>query len=262
MKFDLPKHIHALVEQHGTPLMVLDRSPRAGVQQLPQTAARVRLYYAVKANPHPDIIKTFRDLGGCFDVASEGEMRNVLAQEVSPDRLILANTVKRPKREYAKNVGVNLVTFDSEPELYKIAKYAPGCRVLPRLKVSNLGSMVELSLKFGADQDQIVPMLRKAAARSATRTGQLPRRSQCTDFDTYHRAFEVAASIVEEARKQGLAIKVLDIGGGFPIRHFRNDTSPSRPSLARWRKEWIVCFRMRSTSLPSPAADWSGPLEC
>src|SRR5262249_3901801 len=113
---------------------------------------RLRLYYAIKANPHPDIIRTFRDLGACFDVASEGEMRHVLAQDVEPERLIFANTVKRPEAlAFARSVGADFVTFDSEAELYKIARHAPGCRVLCRAKVGNSGSQVDLSLKFGAD---------------------------------------------------------------------------------------------------------------
>jgi len=91
---------------------------------------RVRVFYAIKANPHPDIIRELASLGSSFDCASEGEMRHVLAQGVSPDRIIFANTVKRPEAlQFARQAKVNLVTFDNEPELYKIAKYAPaaGC---------------------------------------------------------------------------------------------------------------------------------------
>src|SRR5262245_23605003 len=92
MKRDLPQRIHALVAMHGTPLLVLDRARlvqeyRAFRRLLP----RVRLYYAVKANPHPDVIRTFAEMGGCFDVASEGEMRHVLACGVPADRMIFAN---------------------------------------------------------------------------------------------------------------------------------------------------------------------------
>src|SRR5262249_46307741 len=122
-----------------------------------------------------------------FDVASEGEMRHVLAQGVAADRLIFANTVKRPEAlEFARGVGVNFVTFDSEAELYKIAKHSPGCRVLARLKVANAGSQVELSLKFGADADQILPLLRKARALGLRPEGvSFHVGSQCGDYANY-----------------------------------------------------------------------------
>lgn len=164
MKLDLPKRINALVRKHGSPILVIDKSRLISeYNHFRKLLPRVQLYYAIKANPHMDVIKTFAELGGSFDCASEGEVRHVLAQGVGPERIIFANTVKRPEAlAFAKKNKVDLCTFDNEPELYKIAKHAPGCRVLCRLKVSNLGSIVELSLKFGADQDQIVPMLLKA----------------------------------------------------------------------------------------------------
>ena len=164
MKLPLPKRIRDLVNMHGTPLMVIDQSRLVEeYKTFRRLMPRVRLFYAMKANPHPDVIKTFAELGGCFDCASEGEMRLAIASGASPERIIFANTVKRPEAlQYARKNKINLMTFDNEPELYKIAEHAPGCRVLARLKVSNLGSIVELSLKFGADEDQIIPMLLKA----------------------------------------------------------------------------------------------------
>jgi ornithine decarboxylase len=187
---------------------------------------RVKLFYAIKANPHPDVVKTFAGLGGCFDVASEGEIRHVLSLGVKPNRIIFANTIKRPEAlEYASKAGVDFVTFDNEPELYKIAKHAPGCRVLARLKVGNLGSIVELSLKFGADEEQVVPMLFKARLLGLRPEGiSFHVGSQCTNLGNYSRAFEQASRIVTEARERGVNIKVVDIGGGFPIRHFKTDT--------------------------------------
>jgi ornithine decarboxylase len=186
---------------------------------------RVRLYYAVKANPHPDIIRTFDGLGACFDVASEGEMRNVLAQGVDPNRIIFANTVKRPESlEYACKLGVDFVTFDSEPELYKIAKHSPGCRVLCRLKVGNVGSQVALSLKFGADAEQVVPLLLKARSLGLRAEGiSFHVGSQCTNYDNYLGAFETCAALVAQAASLGLTLTTIDIGGGFPIRQLSSD---------------------------------------
>src|ERR1035437_4605182 len=111
MKLPLLKRIKALIKLHGTPLMVIDKQQLiAEYQRFRRLLPRVQLFYAIKANPHPDIIKTLRDLGGSFDVASEGEMRHVLAQGVRPDRIILANTIKRPEAlEFARKAKVDFV---------------------------------------------------------------------------------------------------------------------------------------------------------
>lgn len=262
MKMPLPKRINALIKLHGTPLMVIDkRTLVQEYQRFRRLLPRVRLFYAIKANPHPDVIRTFADLGGCFDVASEGEIRHCLALGVKPERIIFANTIKRPEAlEYASKAGVDFVTFDNEPELYKIAKHAPGCRVLARLKVGNLGSIVELSLKFGADEEQVVPMLFKARMLGLRPEGiSFHVGSQCTNFESYQRAFEQASRIVREACSRGLDVKVVDIGGGFPIRHFKSDTCSVETFAHQMRDELDRLFDKEIDIIAEPGRALVGP---
>jgi len=262
MKRDLPQRIHALVAMHGTPLLVLDRARlvqeyRAFRRLLP----RVRLYYAVKANPHPDVIRTFAELGACFDVASEGEMRHVLACDVPADRMIFANTVKRPEAlSFARGVGADFVTFDSEPELYKIAKHAPGCRVLCRARVGNAGSQVNLSLKFGADSEQVVPLLLKAKALGLRPEGiSFHVGSQCADYDNYRRAFETTSALVGEAGRRGLALSTIDVGGGFPIRHVADEHATIQSYGAQMRRDLDRLFGPEIDLIAEPGRALVGP---
>jgi ornithine decarboxylase len=116
------------------------------------------------------------------------------------------------------------MTFDSEYELIKIARNAPGARVMVRIKVPNVGSLVELSLKFGAEPGDAVPLLLKAKRMGLNPVGvSFHVGSQCTHGDNYLESFELTAIIVREARNKQLPIEVVDIGGGFPIRHFDDD---------------------------------------
>ena len=262
MKLPLPKRLRALVKRHGTPLMVLDRSKLIEeYQTFRRLIPRLRLFYAMKANPHPDIIKTFVELGGCFDCASEGEMRLALAQGATADRIIFANTIKRPEAlDFARKQKINLVTFDNEPELYKIAEHAPGTRVLARLKVSNLGSLVELSLKFGADEDQIVPMLLKAKSLGLKPEGvSFHVGSQCTNIENYLRAFEQMSRIIAEAEKRGLKIRMIDIGGGFPIRHFKDDKICIETFASQLRREMDRLFDKSIDLIAEPGRALVGP---
>lgn len=218
--------IRAMLRKHRTPFMlirqsVLERQYRRFRKCLPDVAP----YYAVKANPHPSVIKTFVKLGACFDVASAAEMALVLRLGASPSKIIFANTVKSEEDIiYARKRGVKLMTFDNEPELYKLAKHYPGVSVLVRIKVANRGSMIELSLKFGADAEQAFFLLRKARALGLVPVGvSFHVGSQATNVENYLQALEISAGIFKEAKEKGLSLRIMDIGGGFPIQHFDNE---------------------------------------
>ena len=262
MKLPLAKRIKTLIKMHGTPLMVISKAQlTAQYERFARLLPRVKLFYAIKANPHPDIIRVLAGLGCSFDCASENEIRHVLAQGAGPDRIIFANTVKRPEAlQFVRKARVNLMTFDNEPELYKIAKHAPGSRVLARLKVGNIGSIVELSLKFGADQDQIVPMLVKCRWLGLKPEGvSFHVGSQCTNIDNYIRAFEVVSDIIEEAAKHDLKIKTINIGGGFPIKHFRDDRTGMETIAPRLQREMDRLFPKDIEIIAEPGRALVGP---
>ena len=116
---------------------------------------------------------------------------------------------------------MKLVTFDSEPELYKLSEHFPRAHVLLRIKVDNQGSEINLSLKFGADPESAVPLLRKAKQLGLVPMGvAFHVGSQSKNSENYIQALEISADIFDRAAGQGIELKMLDIGGGFPIPHF------------------------------------------
>jgi len=223
---ELESSLPRLAKKHRTPLFVISRTLLLEqVARFRRLLPRVEPYYAVKANSDPAVIKVLIAAGLGFDVASVAEIETVLGLGANPDRLIYANTMKRSEAiEFACRHKVDLMTFDSEYELVKVARHAPGARVLVRIKVPNVGSIVELSLKFGADPSDAVPLLLKAQ-----RLGLRPAGicfhvgSQCTHGSNYLEAFELTKIIVSDARLKNLPIEIVDIGGGFPIQHFDSD---------------------------------------
>src|SRR5215212_4229612 len=83
------------------------------------------VYYAVKANPAPEIVAMLARRGSNFDVASRAEIA-----------LCLGNTIKKEKDiAFAYQAGVRLFAFDSAAELDKLARQAPGARVFCRILV-------------------------------------------------------------------------------------------------------------------------------
>jgi ornithine decarboxylase len=218
--------IRAMLKKHGTPLMLIKRCMlEKQYKRFKKCLPEVIPYYAIKANPHPGVIKTFVELGASFDVASAAEMKQVLRLGASPGKIIFANTIKSEEDIItARRRRVRLMTFDNEPELYKLAKNYPGAHVLVRIKVANEGSVVELSLKFGADPEHAFFLLRKAKSLGLKPMGvSFHVGSQSTNVENYLQALELAAGIFREAKANGFPLKILDIGGGFPIQHFDDE---------------------------------------
>jgi len=218
--------IRSLLKRHKTPFLIIRRSAlKRQHERFRKRLPEVTPYYAIKANPLPGVIKTFIKLGTSFDVASANEMKRVLSFGSPPSRIIFANTIKTPEDiTCARRRRVRLLTFDNEPELYKLAKHYPGAHVLVRIKVANTGSVVELSLKFGAEPDQAFFLLRKAKSLGLVPMGvSFHVGSQSKNVENYLQALELSANIFNEAKEAGLPLKIMDIGGGFPIEHFDNE---------------------------------------
>lgn len=263
MKEGLEKNIRRLVKKEGSPLMLISREAlRKQYQTFKRHLSNVTPYYAIKANPHPEIIKTFIQQGSGFDVASAAEMNLVLSLGANPEKIIFANTIKSIEDiKIAHKAKVRLMTFDNESELYKIAKYAPGAKVIVRIKVDNAGSTVELSLKFGADPEHALFLLKKAKSLGLKPTGvSFHVGSQCVNVKNFNSALDVSTAIFEEAKKIGIPLDILDIGGGFPIRHFDEDNHITFKDIAKHiRKKMKRQFNKKVQFIAEPGRFFAGP---
>jgi len=254
--------INKLARKHGTPLFVISRSKL--LEQLKRFRTllpRVQPFYAMKANPHPFILKTFADAGAGFDVASIQEMQAIRALGVAPERMIYANTVKRPEAlTYAASQKVRMMTFDSEYELNKIAQYAPKAKVLVRIKVPNVGSMVELSLKFGAEPMDAIPFLIKAIRLGLKPVGlSFHVGSQNTRVANYLDSLEIASIIFKDAHLKQIPLEILDIGGGFPIRNSDHEKDLFAKTASHINKELNRLFPRDVTIIAEPGRVLCGP---
>jgi len=259
---NLERNITNLVRRHGTPLFLISKKLLIEqVEKFKRLLPRVTPYYAVKANSNADLIKTFVRLSTGFDVASRYEMELALKHGAAPNNIIYANPIKRPDTmQFALLNGVDLTVFDSEYELYKIAENAPGARVLVRIKVPNIGSVVELSLKFGAEPTDAIPLLIKAHKLGLKPTGiAFHAGSQCTHIENYIEAFEMAAIILRDAQLKQIPLSIIDIGGGMPIQHFDDDDdcfSKFGPTLS---KELDRLFDPSVRLIAEPGRAFAGP---
>jgi len=235
----MTKQLQTIARKHGTPVVVIDhdiiRKNYAGFKKhLP----KVQCYFAVKANPAPEIVRTLYKTGASFDVASLPEFMLVYdnikrlppkqQQDFIWDKIIYANPIKPKETLLVLDQYKPLVTYDNLNELKKIRQFAPHAGVVLRLRVDNTGSQCELSSKFGCATGEAVDLIKAAFAMGLVVEGlSFHVGSQCTNFQNFVQALNAAAAVMRESKSRGHEIKILDIGGGFPapynkhVRPFR-----------------------------------------
>jgi len=221
--------LEQLAREHATPLFVIDHDQlRKNLAEFNQWLPRVQPYFAVKANPDPQIIRTLYQAGASFDVASFPEfslvhenIKDLSAEERQAfiwDKIIYSHPIKSNDTLAALDQYKPLVTYDNYAEIQKVKKYSPHVGMLLRVRVPNTGAMVELSSKFGAEPGEAVDLIEAAEKEGIAVEGlSFHVGSQTTNFQNFVQALNLAADIFKEAKLRGFhTMNQLDIGGGFP----------------------------------------------
>jgi len=208
-----------------TPFLLIDSEKvREKVALIGRHIKNAKLFYAVKANPDIKVIKFLNKLKTGFEIASEGELELLSSIGVEASRIISSNPVKSLKfLKLAASYGVDRFSFDSPDEVDKLMKYIPGCSVYIRLSVPNEGSEWPLSKKFGVELDNALELLLYAGKRGLKPAGiTFHVGSQCTNVYSWNIALDKAKALWDMAGKKGLKLKLLNIGGGYPINYTKN----------------------------------------
>ncbi len=231
--------------QQVTPYLLLDLAhARESFQALTAAMPGMTVHYAVKANPHPKLLTCLHRAGCRFEAASWAEVRAVIRAGANPSAVLFTHPVK-PADDIARarKAGVWRFAADSDTELHKIARYAPGSAVLLRLD-TDAGGAVGDQGKFGVPPGRVVEL-----ARLATSLGLDPYGlafhvgSQMMDPKAWDSPIRQCAQIMTILASDGIKLAMLDVGGGFPVRY---DTDP--PPLA----EYAAAINDAAAHLPYP----------
>ena len=207
------------------PCMVLDLDVvRDNYSCFAKALPDTRVFYAVKANPAPEVLVLLAQLGSCFDTASVVEVEQVLAAGASADRISFGNTIKK-ERDIARAfaLGVNLFAVDCEAEVEKIARAAPGSKVFCRILCDGSGAEWPLSRKFGC-----VPEMAGRVLEHAHRLGLVAYGlsfhvgSQQRNPRMWDRALESSSAIFKDLAERGINLQMVNLGGGFPTKYLKN----------------------------------------
>lgn len=183
-----------------------------------------RVFYAVKANPAPEILKLLASLGSNFDTASVPEIEMALDAGATPDRISFGNTIKK-ERDIARahELGIKLFAVDCVEEVEKIARAAPRARVFCRVLTDGEGAEWPLSRKFGCAPKMAVDVLAHAARLGLDAYGvSFHVGSQMTDLKAWDKALGDARWVFERMSEKGITLKMVNMGGGFPTRYLKD----------------------------------------
>ncbi|XP_065891459.1 ornithine decarboxylase-like [Dysidea avara] len=175
-------------------------------------------FYAVKCNYDPVILQTLAALGAGFDCASKQEITTILNLGVDPSRIIYANPCKQKSHiRFAAEVGVDVMTFDNEVELYKIKNCFPTAKLVIRIMANDPTATVKLGTKFGVESGHAPHLLSVAKSFGLDVVGvSFHVGSGAQSSSAYANALALAKEVFVNAEKLGFTMKLLDIGGGFP----------------------------------------------
>ncbi len=204
------------------PLLVVDLDVVAGnYRSLRRFLPIADVFYAVKANPAPEILKLLTGLGSSFDTASRGEIEMVMAAGASAERISFGNTIKKQRDiAWAYERGVRLFAFDSEAELKKLAESAPGSRVFCRILMTCEGAEWPLSRKFGCEIDMAKDLLVMARDLGLEPYGvSFHVGSQQTQLEQWDVAVGKTAMLFTALNEAGVDLKMVNIGGGLPAKY-------------------------------------------
>jgi ornithine decarboxylase len=228
-----------------TPCLIVDlKKIKEAYNNFHKNFKDVEVHYAMKCNPNPEIMKMVLDCGGQFEISSADEMRRAVIVGADPKNIIFSNPVKTTADICCTyKAGVSCFSFDSYCEVDKLAQNAPGSKVYVRLSTPVQKSTVASEGKFGVSID-----FAKDLMIYAKKCGLIPYGiafhvgSQMLDCDAWSYAIQYSSKLINILEDEGIAIKFLDIGGGFPVCYGdvkRDNIDKIGKSISRALKKYI-----------------------
>ena len=215
------QYYRSLVDQYGSPLLVISRSRLVGqYRDLQQRLPGVEFFYAMKALPHLEVVRILAELGCSFDVASQGEIELLQSLQIGGRRTIHTHPIKKPADiKAALRGGSTTMVVDNVDELKKLRDYKQRIGVLLRVSFRSASAAVDLSRKFGCAPGEVEDLVQQAQQMGIHIRGlSFHVGSQSLKPDTHIEAIEQCAQLIDDLNdKIDNPMNLLDIGGGFPV---------------------------------------------
>jgi diaminopimelate decarboxylase len=240
--------VSSLAERHGTPLFlydcgVIDQKLRALQHAL---TSNIEIYYSVKANPNPAILRRFVSHGCGLEIASAGELLQALAAGCRPQRILFAGPGKTDRElEMAIGEAIGEIHVESPGEAIRLSELCErrgrrtgvSVRINPSAEVQ--GGAMRMggkSAPFGVDEEKMESLMDFITGKACFEFCGIHVFSGTQILDhtvllqQFRRAVEIARRV---ALTIGRPLKTVDFGGGFGIPYFNGETELDLAGLSR-----------------------------
>lgn len=232
------KNLSPLVANYVRPIYVYDLAfIKSRFKQMAEALAGVRLYFAVKANPNPQVLQCLKSVGAGADVVSLGEIKRALESGFSPEDIVYSG-VGKTKHEIteALQLGVLQINVESLPELQRIGDIAEkmgkkaqvALRLNPDVSIQT-HPYIATGLrdnKFGMELS-LIPELSACLSKYANSLElvgvSLHLGSQMLEFSGYQEALTKLKSVYINLKKDFPSLRRFDFGGGLGVVYEKQD---------------------------------------
>ena len=261
--FEMTTRIREFLK-HRTRKRSLPRArPRCRARELSelcQGAAGQQGVLRIKANPAPEILKLLAGSAAASTSPRSARPRCALAAGASPDRISYGNTIKKETEiASAFTLGVTLFAVDCEAEVEKVARAAPGSRVICRIHCDGSGSEWPLSRKFGCEPDYAADILELAHKRGLVPHGiSFHVGSQQHNVEAWDRALASTAAIFRSCAERGITLSMVNLAAASrPNRSQDAKTRELRQGDLQVAAQALSATTTCRTPSSSRAAAWS-----
>jgi diaminopimelate decarboxylase len=232
-----------LAKVYGTPLYIYSTATLLHhLTQLQKAFAAVEplICYSLKTNGNLHICRLMAEHGSGFDVTSRGELYRALKAGSMPEKIVFAGVGKTDEEiKYALDAGIFLFDVESEEELHNLAAVAKSLgktaqaalRVNPDLppKTHVKTDTSVKGVKFGFDIETILDVAKNVVDNPHVRVIGLHMHlgSPILSAAPYQQGVDKGLVLIEQLRKQGHPISVLNMGGGFGINYRKQEAQPA-----------------------------------
>jgi ornithine decarboxylase len=214
----------AAQQDYTRPFLILDTAiVREKLRRFRAALPRVQAHYAVKANPDRRVLKALIEEGCGFEIASTSELDLLRSLGVDAAGIFYSNPFRsRQAIADAAAKGIEWFVVDSVDELRRVHALKADAKIYLRIATPNIGSDWPLSGKFGAGAGETRDIVLEAAKLGADLAGvTFHAGSQCRNPENWRVGIEKARALFDAMARAGLRPRLLDIGGGFPVRHVK-----------------------------------------
>ncbi|MDD2411523.1 MAG: hypothetical protein RBS19_03975 [Bacteroidales bacterium] len=205
------------------------------------------IFYPVKVNLQKEIVELLNDSNCNFEVGAVSEVEELKSMGIKASQIIFGNPIKQAshiKRAYY--LGIRTFGADTENELRKISKNAPGSDVYFRIDIDNTGAEWALKGKFGTNIDNLPSLFEFSKSVGLNPLGfSFHLGWNNANEATWKMVFEQLDKKIIELQKKNVDLKTINIGGGFPA-HLNNQYADLEkiadvilPYLKSWREKNI-----------------------